>query len=90
MYVDSFEITSSPDCVQQYVAIEYVQQVQVDREKETVIKELESLDEDASVEEIFRCDISPESTSMLSVIIISCMQMQHPIKYDILYQYLKV
>ena len=72
-----------------YVAIEYVQQVQVDRGKGTVIKELESLNEDASVEEIFCCDIPPESTGMLSVII-SCMQMQHPIKYDILYQYLKV
>ena len=45
-----------------YVAIEYVQQVQVDRGKGTVIKELESLNEDASVEEIFCCDIPPEST----------------------------
>lgn len=68
MYVDSFEITSSPDIVQQYVSIEYVQQVKVDREKEIVIRELESIHEDASVEEVFCSDLSPES--MQSVIII--------------------
>lgn len=61
MYVDLFEITSSADSVQQYVAIEYIQQVQVDSEKGTVIKELESLHEDANVEEVFCCDLSPES-----------------------------
>ena len=62
MYVDSFEITSSPDSVQQYVSIEYVQQVKVDRENpEIVIRELESIHEDASVEEVFCSDLSPES-----------------------------
>ena len=61
MYVDSFEITSSPDSVQQYVSIEYVQQVKVDREKEIVRRELESIHEDASVEEVFCSDLSPES-----------------------------
>lgn len=60
-YVDSFEIMSSPDSVQQYVAIEYVQQVQVDREMEIVIKELESIHEDTSVEEVFCSDLSPKS-----------------------------
>ncbi|MCG8623229.1 MAG: hypothetical protein MJE68_14700 [Proteobacteria bacterium] len=66
MYVDSFEITSSPDSVQQYVSIEYVQQVQVDREKEIVIRELESIHEDASVEEVFCSDLSPESMYTIS------------------------
>ena len=62
MYVDSFEITSSPDSVQQYVSIEYVQQVKVDRENpEIVIRELESIHEDASVEEVFCSHLSPES-----------------------------
>ena len=61
MYVDSFEITSSPDSVQQYVSIEYVQQVKVDREKEIVIRALESIHEDASVEEVFCSHLSPES-----------------------------
>ena len=63
MYVDSFEITSSPNStsVQQYVSIEYVQQVKVDREKEIVRRELESIHEDASVEEVFCSHLSPES-----------------------------
>lgn len=61
-YVDSFEITSSTNNVQlQYVAIECVQQVQVDKEKRIMIEDLKSIHEDASIEEVFCTELSSES-----------------------------
>ena len=60
-YVDSFEITLSANDVQQCVAIEYIQQVQVDREKGIMIEDLKSIHEDASLEEVFCAELSPES-----------------------------
>ena len=60
-YVDSFEIMSSANYVQQYVTIEYVQNVQDDGEKVIMIEDLESIHEDASVEKVFCAELSPES-----------------------------
>lgn len=60
-YVDSFEIMSPENIVQQCVAIEYVQQVQIDREKGIMIEDLKSIHEDANVEEVFCAELSPES-----------------------------
>ena len=67
-YVDSFEVMSSPDNMQQYVAIEYVGQVQVDEEKGIMREALESIHEVASVEEVFCSELSPESMYSESVI----------------------
>ena len=67
--MDSFEVMSSPDNMQQYVAIEHVGQVQVDEEKGIMREALESIHEVASVEEVFCSELSPESMYSESMII---------------------
>ena len=58
MYVDSFETMSS---AKQYVVLECVQQVQVDRERRVMVEELELIQKDTSIEEVFCTELSSES-----------------------------
>ena len=61
VYVDSFEIMSSANDMQQYVVLECVRQVQVDKEREVTIEKLELIQKDTSIEEVLCTELSSES-----------------------------